>query len=124
MARYVVVALALVAGCDGGGEEACVALVDGDWTIDGSAIGMPMGAVLTMDAEGCTFTFSDWSMEMNNLPAGGEVAGDQVTLTGGGITAGCVGTVNAEGTSAQGVCDDGSDFTMSQGALTGGGMSM
>lgn len=99
------------AGGDGGGE--CTSLVDGAWTLGGDALGMEMGATVTMDVAGCTFTISDWSMEMGSLPSGGSVSGAEVTLTGDDdYWATCTGTVSDDGTSVEGACDDGSAFSM------------
>jgi hypothetical protein len=109
------IAAALAAGC--AGEEApCVALVDGDWVLDspgegsGAPFGTPVGAVLTMDPEGCTFAL-DWNMGVS-LPSGGAIDGDELTLAGddeGWAT--CVGDVAADGASVDGSCDSGA-FTM------------
>lgn len=121
---------ALAAGCSGGdggttddgGTEGCTALQEGTWTMDGAAGGgMAMEATLTLDTDGCSFTFTDWNMSMGNLPAGGTVAGDQVTLSGDAYFETCTGTANADGSEVTGVCaDDGAGFSMS----LGGGMTM
>lgn len=108
------VAMVVLAGCGGGGD--CTALADGSWTFDGAAGGgMEMTGDVTMDADACTFTIDNWSMEMTNLPSGGSIEGDQLTLDGAEIPDGCVGTVNADGTGVTGACADGSAFSMSQG---------
>jgi hypothetical protein len=114
--------LVMGAGCSGGeGSGVCTPLSSGAWTIDGPAMGMPMGATLTMDVEGCEFTFTEWSMEMLSLPIGGTVDAAAVQLDGDAHWSSCAGAVNAEGTEASGTCeDDGTDFTMIIGALTSG----
>lgn len=131
MRGWLVAVAALAVGCAGDGgsdgtdgtDGSCVALQEGDWTTDGAAGGgMPMQATLTLGEDGCSFTFSDWNMAMTNLPAGGTVAGDQVTLSGDAYFETCTGTVNADGSAASGICDDdGAGWEMSLGA---GGMTM
>jgi hypothetical protein len=115
-------AVIVLAGCAGGkGSVTCTPLVSGDWTIDGSAMGMPMGATVTMDAEGCTFSFSDWSMEMLSLPIGGSLDGSDLAMDGDAHWSSCAGTVNEDGTEVSGRCsDDGTEFTMVQTPLTTG----
>lgn len=109
-----------LAACDGATPESCTALSDGEWTFDGPAMGMAMGATVSMDAEQCEFTFSGWSMEMSSLPIGGTVDGTTVTLDGDAHWSSCTGTVADDGASAEGTCaDDGSGFTMLAGAFTG-----
>ena len=117
MRRVFVLGLAL-AGCNGGGGD-CTALEDGEWTFDGAAIGMLMGGTVTMDVAGCSFEISEWSMAMSDLPTGGEVVGDEVTLTGDSdYWASCTGKVNDEGTEVSGTCsEDDAAFTMAAGAL-------
>jgi hypothetical protein len=106
--------IAALAACNGGGD--CTELASGGWTTDGAAGGgMEMTGTLTMDAKTCTFTMTDWSMAMTNLPDGGTVDGDQVTLSGADIPVGCVGTASEDGTSVEGACEDGSAFSMHQG---------
>ena len=116
-ATGVCVLLFALGGCGGGSGE-CTALEDGEWTFDGSAIGMTMGGVVQMDVEGCSFEISEWSMAMSDLPTGGEIVGDEVTLTGeDDYWASCVGKIDAEGKSVSGTCaDDDADFTMAMGA--------
>lgn len=106
--RWILAALA-TAGC-AGSDDPCVALVDGDWVLDGPVFGTPVGAVLTMDVDGCTFTL-DWNMGVS-LPSGGAVDGDQLTLVGDDEAwSSCVGTVADGGASVEGTCDAGV-FTM------------
>jgi hypothetical protein len=114
--------LLLVAGCgNSGGGDTCTPLEAGEWTIDGPAMGMAMGATVEMDVEACEFTFSDWSMEMGSLPIGGALDGTALTLDGDAHWSSCAGTVADDGASAEGVCDDdGSAFTMVLGALQSG----
>ena len=111
-ARGFALACAL-AGC-GGGSGDCTALEDGEWTFDGAAIGMTMGGTVKMDVTGCTFAISEWSMAMSDLPTGGEVVGDEVTLTGeSDYWSGCTGKVNADGTEVSGTCaEDDAAFAM------------
>lgn len=113
--RIILAAAALGSvGCKGD----CTALADGDWVTDGAAGGgMEMQGVLTMDAKACTFTLDQWSMDMTNLPSGGSVEVDQVTLIGDNIPPGCVGTANEDGTDVTGACEDGAAFSMHQGTL-------
>jgi hypothetical protein len=111
-----VLGLAL-AGCNGGGGD-CTALADGEWTFDGAAIGMLMGGSIQMDVAACSFEISEWSMAMSHLPSGGEVVGDEITLSGEeAYWTSCTGKVEREGTAASGVCaDDDAEFTMAEGA--------
>lgn len=107
--RFWVLVLA-VAACNGkepAGE--CTAITEGPWDADGSCIGMLMHATVTVEADGCSFSFSDWDMAMTNLPSDGTVAGDEVTLTFPDKTD-CIGTT--DGTSITGVCSDGCDFVL------------
>ena len=108
MRRWWAAALVLL-GCDSGGSPQCTALADGTWAVDGTAIGMAMTVTITMDAEACTFAFSEWSMAME-VPDGGVIDGDAVTLTGDGFDD-CAGTVAADGT-VEGTCGDGGTFSM------------
>ncbi len=101
--------LAVLVGCTGEAGD-CTALTDGTWTLDGTAIGMAMTATVTMDVEGCSFTFSEWSMAMV-VPDGGVIDGATVTLTGDGFDD-CTGEVAEDGT-VEGACGDGGTFTMS-----------
>ena len=93
---------------------ACVALVDGAWSGSGAAFGMRMGVTLTMDSEGCSFTLTDWDMDMGPIADAGTVADDQVTLSGpDSYWATCTGTATADGTSVDGLCaDDGAAFAL------------
>lgn len=101
-----------LAGC-GGGSGDCTALEDGEWTFEGAAIGMSMSGIVGMDVTGCTFDITEWSMAMSDLPTGGEVVGDEVTLAGDSYWSGCTGKVNAEGTEVSGTCaEDDAAFTM------------
>lgn len=110
----------LLAGCSGGEPKGgdCTTLMDGDWTFDGSSVGMAMGVAVAMDAEGCSFTLADWTMDMGSVPTGGTIEGDQVTLAGDDPWPTCTGTVNAEGDSAEGGCDDGTTWMMSVGNMS------
>ncbi|MEQ1501322.1 MAG: hypothetical protein ABMB14_03785 [Myxococcota bacterium] len=112
IAPWLGVALAACSGGTGGAPE-CTALVDGEWVFDGAALGMAMSAIVSMDVDGCTFAIADWTMEMGSIPSGGVVDGDAITLDGDDLYwASCVGTVGADGKSAEGACDDGADFVM------------
>jgi hypothetical protein len=83
---------------------ACEALAEGPWSMSGSCFGMPMSATVTLEADGCTFTFSAWNMQMS-VPEGGSVTGTDVTLSGAGWDD-CTGTT--DGGSISGECDGGS----------------
>lgn len=106
------------AAVDDSGEEeaACVALQDGDWSVQGPAFGMRMGMVVTMDVESCSFTITDWSMQMGSMPDGGTVEGSTVTLGSATDTywGSCAGDMDADGTEANGQCaDDAAGWSMS-----------
>ncbi len=119
--RWFGLAGAMAWGCSGGGDATCTPLASGEWTINGSAMGMPMGATVTMDADKCEFAFSDWSMEMLSLPIGGSIDGTALTLDGDAHWSSCTGTVDAEGTGASGTCsDDGTEFALAMGELDTG----
>lgn len=102
-------------GCAGGADE-CVALADGAWVVDGTAFGMEMSGVLTMDVDRCSFTLGDWDMQMASMPTGGTIEGDQVSFDGDNFWQSCTGTATADGTEITGACEDGSDLTMSSDA--------
>nr|MBA2320503.1 hypothetical protein [Deltaproteobacteria bacterium] len=89
-------------------DQGCTAITEGDWTADGSCLGMMMSATLTVGTDGCSFEFSNWDMQMD-VPDGGTVSGSDVTLTGDGWTD-CTGTT--DGTSINGTCGDGCAFDM------------
>lgn len=91
-------------------DATCPALEAGTWSGNGSCFGMSMSATLTVSADGCGFTFSDWNMAMD-VPEGGELDGETFTLTGSGWTD-CTGTATA--TSMEGACDDGCVFEMTR----------
>src|SRR5687767_7407592 len=69
---------------------ACTPLEAGGWSMDGSCFGMLMTATLTVEADGCSFTFSNWNMAMS-VPVGGSVSGTDVTLDWAD-KGGCTGT--------------------------------
>jgi hypothetical protein len=120
--------LAMGAGCkpddtevvdtDGGGDSdtlpACTALTDGEWDGGGSALGMTMGVTLTMDATACTFTLTNWSMNMGDMPDAGTLDGDTVTMGSSSYWSGCEGTVDSAEQFA-GSCADGASFGFSFG---------
>lgn len=81
----------------------CTAPSEGGWSMNGSCFGMLMTGTLTVESDGCSFTFSDWDMPMS-VPDGGTVDGDDVTLDWPGLD-GCTGTT--DGTSMEGSCGDG-----------------
>lgn len=94
-------------------DVGCTALTDGRWDAGGAAFGMTMAMTVTMDVTGCSFTITDWDMQMGVMPDGGSVAGDQVTLSGSAYWDTCTGTAATDGTSVAGVCsDDGAAFTL------------
>ena len=89
-------------------DVTCTALPEGGWLVNGACIGMDMTGTLTLDQSGCGFEFSAWSMMMD-MPKGGKVDGDTVTLTGAGWTD-CTGTI-VDGV-VDGTCSDGCAFHM------------
>lgn len=89
-------------------DVTCTTLAEGSWLVNGACIGMDMTGTLTLDQSGCGFEFSAWSMMMD-MPAGGTVDGDSVTLTGAGWTD-CTGTL--AGGVVDGTCGDGCAFHM------------
>lgn len=98
------------------GGDTCTVLTDGTWTLGGAAWGMgdqTMTGTVTMDTASCTFTLDGYDMQMDDLPTGGGVDGDQVQLDG--LTSywrSCVGTAT-DGNDVAGTCsDDGSAFAM------------
>lgn len=92
----------------------CVTLVDGDWYGAGAAFGMKMGVTVTMNADDCSFTLTDWSMDMGPIADAGTIDADEVTLSGPDpYWSSCVGTADADGESVDGVCsDDGAAFNL------------
>ncbi len=117
--RVVTLSIAF-AGCGEKGPVSCTALEDGEWTVEGDAMGMPMGATVTMDAEACSFTLSGWSMEMLSLPTGGSVDGTSISMEGDAHWSSGTATLSEDGSSAEGSCDDdGTSFTMFAGPFTG-----
>jgi hypothetical protein len=104
---------------DGGGdtdEAPCTVLTSGDWLLNGTSIGHEMFGTLAFDEDACTFTLSDWNMNMD-IATGGTIAGDQLTFVGfvddpsARDWAQCSGTVESA-TSATAQCDDGATITM------------
>jgi hypothetical protein len=94
----------------------CTELASGTWTVGGPALGMPMDATVTMDSAGCTFTFSEWSMQMDPdlVPTGGVIDGDTLALTGTvDRWSECVATIDASDVISGTCCDDGAGFDMS-----------
>lgn len=119
-----VLCLSIFAACSGGGSDSgtlaggdtCVALMSGTWTFTGEAWGMgdhPMDGDVTMDADACVFTLDNWDMQMDDLPTGGAVDGDQVQLDGANsYWRSCTGTA-ADDRNVSGNCaDDGAAFAM------------
>jgi len=108
----------MTTGTTTGNTSGCTALMDGAWVGSGAALGgMPMGVMVMMDVAGGSFTLTDWDMVMGELPDGGTVAGDQVTLMGTDpYWATCTGTVSAMGDAVVGVCaDDGAGWDLTMG---------
>lgn len=93
-------------------EPPCSVPESGTYDASGSCFGMGMGVDLTMDAEACTFTLSDWSMNHAGLAEGGTVTGTDVTLVGGDFE-GCEGTI--DGDTLTGTCSDGCAWELSFG---------
>jgi hypothetical protein len=92
----------------------CTALTSGEWSGGGSALGMTMGVTLTMDEAACTFTLTDWSMVMGDLPDQGSIDGDAVTMGSSSYWSGCTATVSSA-TQFSGACDDGASFGFQSG---------
>jgi hypothetical protein len=110
--RWWIAAFAL-AGCKG---DDCVALADGDWTVDGAAFGMLMTGTVAMNADDCTFEFTAWDMPMDSLPTGGSIDGTDVQLDGDSFWKSCSGTVADDATRADGTCENGDDWSMDSAA--------
>lgn len=96
------------------GGDTCTALTSGTWTFTGAAWKMgdnPMDGDITMDVDACTFTIDNWDMQMDDLPTGGVLDGDQVQLDGlNSYWQRCTGTASDE-THMAGICaDDGADW--------------
>ncbi len=124
----------LLAACSGGGDSAtddtslhggdtCTLLTSGNWTLTGDAFRMgdtPMTADVAFNADDCSFAFSNWSMSMDDLPAGGVVDAAAVQLDGiNPRWRTCTGTATDEST-ASGTCsDDGTDWSMVTGVVGG-----
>lgn len=126
MRRTVLCFSLVLVGCTGTGDsssdtslhggDTCTVLTTGNWTLTGAAFRMgdnPMTADLTFDEDVCSFTFSQWSMSMDDLPSGGVIDGDAVQLDGlASRWRTCTGPATDENT-ASGTCsDDGSDWMM------------
>ena len=125
-------AMVWVLGCAGGSEEetgsetgttggttptgttpACVSLTDGTWEADGAAFGMPMQATLTFDAAACSFTLTNWDMNMGSEAQSGSLAGDAVTLDGDPTDYWSTCTGTATETDMSGICAaDGAAWTL------------
>ena len=98
------------------GGDTCTALTSDTWTVTGAAWGMgdiPMDGKVTMDAEACSFSFSGWDMQMDDLPTGGVLDGDSVQLDGlNSYWQSCTGTAT-DSNNAGGTCaDDGDEWAM------------
>ena len=96
-----------------GGEAPCVVLPDGDWTLQGTSLGHDMFGTLVFDVDACSFTLSDWQMQMD-IATGGSIDGDEVTFGGDGTARDwgqCTGTAEDENT-VRAQCDDGATLTM------------
>ena len=98
------------------GGDTCTALTSGTWTVTGAAWGMgdnPMDGTVTMDSDACTFVFSEWDMQMDDLPSGGALDADAVVLDGlNSYWSRCTGSATDENT-VGGTCeDDGDDWAM------------
>lgn len=103
------------------GGDTCTMLTDGSWTFSGAAFGMgdnTMTGDVTLDATACKFTLGNWDMQMDDLPSGGALDADAVTLDG--LTSkwqSCTGTATDENT-ASGTCsEDGTDWMMVAGDM-------
>ena len=94
------------------GNGVCTELAEGRWFMAGSVYGMSMDAILTLNDAGCSFTFSDWNMSMD-VPDGGTIQGDAVTLDGNGTRewGDCEGIADDNSTIV-GACSDGATFEM------------
>jgi hypothetical protein len=102
-------AAGLAIGCSGGGAGSCTPLTDGTWSLEGTALELPVTGTLTMDPTYCAFTFSEWSIA-TAVPDGGTIDGTTVTLVGGGFDD-CAGELAASG-AVRGTCEDGTSFAL------------
>ena len=84
---------------------ACGAVVEGSWEATGACMGMFMTMTLTLDADGCSFGFSQWNMGMS-VPRGGVVDGQNVAFTGTGWDT-CTGVLSEAGDNVAGECPAG-----------------
>jgi hypothetical protein len=90
--------------------SACTVLKDGTWDASGTCFGMRMSTTLTFDAASCTFTLTDWDMEMETPnPTGGSVDGDAVSLDGEPWATSCTATASAPNRFT-GTCEEGCAF--------------
>jgi hypothetical protein len=95
----------LLASCSGAGPGGQVELQSGTWAVSGACFGHEMTVTLSVDSEGDTFTFADWSMAMGEeMPSGGTLSSADVTLTGDAWDD-CTGTASGEGDSMSGSCE-------------------
>lgn len=120
MRVFSIVLGAACAGCstagDGVADEAdtevaaaCTVLNDGTWDASGTCFGMRMSSTLAFDADSCTFTLTEWDMEMGTPnPANGEVSGEEVSLKGEAWST-CTATA-AGPRRFTGTCEDGCAF--------------
>jgi hypothetical protein len=98
------------------GGDTCVALVSGTWTFAGAAFAMgssTMTGEVHVDAAACTFTLDSWDMQMDDLPSGGVLDGDTVTLDG--LTSywrSCTGTATDDRNVSGSCSDDDSAWSM------------
>src|SRR5687768_16197125 len=98
-----VVLLTGVACSWGSSGGSCEAPREGTWTASGACFGMSMTSDLKHGSDGCSFSLSNWNMEMS-VPAGGSVRGSTVKISGDQWN-GCTGTT--DGASIHGTCPDG-----------------
>ena len=84
---------------------ACGTVIEGSWEATGACMGMFMTMTLTLEADGCTFGFSQWNMGMS-VPRGGVVDGQSVAFTGTGWDT-CTGVLSEAGDSVAGECPAG-----------------
>ena len=97
-----------ISACPSGGGD-CAEAMPGTWQSTGSCFAMAMTSTAAVD--GCEITFSDWSMDGEDVPSGAVVSGSSATLTGTGWSE-CTGTLADSGMMIEGTCPNGCDFML------------
>jgi hypothetical protein len=94
-------------------EPPCIILPSGAWTLNGTSIGHDMFGTLAFDEASCSFTLTDWNMQMD-IATGGTIDGETVTFVGDEAArdwAQCFGPAEDENT-VRAMCDDGATLAM------------